>query len=176
MNAADADSVPRQMRGAYEAVVALTDAFCAAHLDAEYAALARKMAATLARARPSPLARGGAKSWAAGIVYHLGQINWMFDAGSPGWIPAKRLVELLGVSGTTALRRAREIRERLRTDDPYDVRWFLPSRPEAWMLERDGIAFDARLLAREAQEEMFRLGLIPFVPDAPAVPPAPHPN
>jgi hypothetical protein len=38
--------------------VALTDAFCREHLDAECEALCRKLAAALARKRPPALARG----------------------------------------------------------------------------------------------------------------------
>jgi hypothetical protein len=39
-------------------VVAVTDVVCLEHLDAEYAALCVKLAARLARKRPSPLASG----------------------------------------------------------------------------------------------------------------------
>ena len=35
----------------------------------------------------------------------------------------------------------------------------------AWMVEVDGIPMDARALPREIQEEAFRLGLIPFLPE-----------
>jgi len=44
------------MQATYDAVVALTDAFCRDHLNEEYRDLARAMAATLCRKRPSPLA------------------------------------------------------------------------------------------------------------------------
>jgi hypothetical protein len=45
------------------ALVALTDAFCRAHLDEEYAQLARQVTAALCRKRPSPLATGNLKTW-----------------------------------------------------------------------------------------------------------------
>ncbi len=73
------ETVPQQMRPAFEAIVALTDTFCKEHLTEEYAALCRKLAAALARKRPSPLASGNPKTWAAGIVYALGSINFLFD-------------------------------------------------------------------------------------------------
>ena len=46
------------MQATYDAVVALTDAFCRDHLNEEYRDLARAMAAALCRKRPSPLASG----------------------------------------------------------------------------------------------------------------------
>jgi hypothetical protein len=64
--------VPAAMRGAYEAIVAITDAFCREYLNEEYAMLAREMAAALARKRPSPIGNNRPRSWAAGILYALG--------------------------------------------------------------------------------------------------------
>ena len=43
-------SVPKAMRPTFEAVVALTDAVCAQHLDDDYARLARGIAAALCAA------------------------------------------------------------------------------------------------------------------------------
>jgi hypothetical protein len=50
------------------AVIALTDAFCAEHLSAGHAALCRRIVARLAARTPSPLTRGHAETWAAGVV------------------------------------------------------------------------------------------------------------
>jgi hypothetical protein len=65
-------SVPKTMQATWEAIVALTDAFCDQHLNAEYHELARDMAAALARKRPSPLASDQPRTWACGIIYALG--------------------------------------------------------------------------------------------------------
>ena len=48
--------IPKPMQATYDAVVALTDAFCRDHLIDEYRDLARAMTAALCRKRPSPLA------------------------------------------------------------------------------------------------------------------------
>src|SRR3990172_4803149 len=50
--------LPEALRHDAEEIFKLTDPFCAEHLDAEYAELVRALIATLARKRPSPLARG----------------------------------------------------------------------------------------------------------------------
>ncbi|AOJ04493.1 hypothetical protein WS70_21980 [Burkholderia mayonis] len=48
-------------------------------------------------------------------------------------------------------------------------RWSLPSQlarsPLAWIIEIDGLIVDARRIPRNLQEDAFRQGVIPFVPD-----------
>ena len=56
--------VPKSARPAYEAIIALTDAFCRDHLNNEYRELAHDVAAALCRKRPSPVTSGQARSWA----------------------------------------------------------------------------------------------------------------
>ena len=75
-------SIPKAMQPTYEAVVRLTDAFCGQHLNDEYRDLARAMAAALCRKRPSPLASGQPRTWACGIIYELGQVNFLSDPAS----------------------------------------------------------------------------------------------
>ena len=50
--------VPNALRSVFEEVIGITDAVCLAILDEEYADLARRAAAKLARKRPSPLLSG----------------------------------------------------------------------------------------------------------------------
>lgn len=57
----------------------MTDAFCREFLNDEYAELCRKLAAALARKRPSPLLRGKPKTWACGIVRTIGWVNYLDD-------------------------------------------------------------------------------------------------
>jgi hypothetical protein len=61
------------MRPVVEEITAITDEFCAEHLDDEYAQLCRRLSAKLARKRPSPLARGDRLIWAAGVVHVIGR-------------------------------------------------------------------------------------------------------
>jgi hypothetical protein len=55
--------VPKTVRPVAEEIVAITDAVCLAVLDGEYADLARRAVAKLARKRPSPLLRGRRTGW-----------------------------------------------------------------------------------------------------------------
>ena len=48
------ERAPKPMQETFNAIVTLTDAFCRAHLDEEYAQLARHATAALCRKRPRP--------------------------------------------------------------------------------------------------------------------------
>lgn len=80
---------------------------------------------------------------------------------------ATDLCEKIGVSQSTATNKSREIWNRLNLMQ-MDPEWYLPSRldenPLAWMIEVNGLIVDVRMLPRELQEEVYRMGLIPYVP------------
>ncbi len=160
-------SVPEAMQPRYLEIVALTDALCQEKLNAEYAALCREMAATLARKRPSPLANGQVKTWACGIVYTIGFVNFLFDKTQTPHMRADELCTWFGVAATTGGNKSRQIRDMLKITQ-LDVKWTLPSmvdqNPLAWMVSVNGFIVDARSLPRPLQEEAYRKGLIPYVP------------
>jgi hypothetical protein len=91
------------LRPLYEEIIGLTDDVCHRHLTEEYALLAREMAATLARKRPSPLNSGRPATWACGIVYALGTVNFLFDKSQTPYVPAKELCAHFGVSASARL-------------------------------------------------------------------------
>lgn len=167
MSQAEPYRVPRAMRARYEAITGITDRFCEENLNAEYTELSRKLTAALSRKRPSPLATGRERSWAAGIVYALGQINFLFDKDSEPYLSGGDLCAGIGVSRGTASRYAAEIRDRLGLWH-FHPEWCLgdltAESPLRWLVEVNGLVVDARVLPQELQEEAFRLGLIPFVP------------
>lgn len=167
MSAEDKYSVPRKMRYRHEAIVGITDEFCHEHLNEEYANLSRKMATVLSRKRPSPLESGQTRSWAAGIVYALGRVNFLSDDSRKPYMTMSELCEKIGVSQSNASSKSREIWKRLDLMQLHPD-WCLPSRlkenPLAWIIEVNGLPVDARMMPREVQEEAYRLGLIPYVP------------
>jgi hypothetical protein len=162
--------VPKQLQPTYEQIIALTDAFCTEHLNEEYALLSRQLAAALSRKRPSPLLRGKVATWACGIVYALGSVNFLSDRASEPFMRMDNLCALMGVSKSTGANKAAEIRKLF---DMYqlDPNWTLPSRidqnPMAWMITVNGFIIDARHAPPEIQEEAYRKGLIPYLPGLP---------
>jgi len=111
---------------AYRAIVRLTDEVCARHLNAEYADLARRQTATLARKRPSPLLRGKPEIWACGILYALGTVNFPFDKSQSPHMRADDLCAAFGVSLSSGSNKARLIRDTLKMMQ-MDPRWCLSS-------------------------------------------------
>jgi hypothetical protein len=160
-------SVPKKMLSTYEKIVALTDDVCNRHLDAEYRDLARAMAGALCRKRPSPLTSGQPRTWACGIVYVLGRINFLSDGSFPPHMTTADLCAAFQVSGSTAHAKARVIEETLGAG-PMDPTWTLPSlaenNPLMWMVEVNGVLVDLRDMPREIQEIAFAKGLIPYIP------------
>jgi len=160
--------VPKNMQPRYDEIVGLMDAFCQEHLNDEYAALCRKMAAKLGRKRPSPLERGQARVWAGAILYTIGRINFLFDKSQEPYMEARQLCQLIGVSQNSASAKATEIM-RMFGLMQMDPKWTLPSKLGdnllAWLISVDGFVFDARTAPRRIQEEAYRLGLIPYIPE-----------
>jgi hypothetical protein len=155
------------MQPTYASVVKLTDAFCRQHLNDEYAALCRWLAAALARKRPSPLLRGQLEIWACAIVYALGTVNFLFDRTQTPYLSAEELCGLFGISKSSGANKARQIREMLHMSQ-FDATWLLPSlmeeSPIPWMIEVNGFIVDARSLPREIQELAYQKKLIPYIP------------
>jgi len=140
------------------------DGFCATHLDEEYARLGRKMAAKLARKRPSPLLRGDLRIWAASIVYAVGQVNFLTDPDQTPHMTADQFSEASCVPKSTLASKARFIRDALNTgqfDPEFCRRDLLARNPPAWLIEVDGLIVDARMLPPALQAEARRRGLIP---------------
>jgi hypothetical protein len=105
--------IPRALRPRVAEILAITDECCGARLDREYAELASELVARLARRRPSPLARGDARIWAAGALYALGQINFLFDRSQQPHLTADQLAGQVGVVKTTMANKATTIRTTL---------------------------------------------------------------
>ena len=160
-------SVPRRMLPSCEKIVALTDDVCDRYLNQEYRELARTMTAALCRKRPSPVASGQPRTWAAGIVYALGRVNFLSDKSSYPHMTTVDLCTAFGVSESTVHSKARAIEEALAIG-PLDLRWMLPSlaeqNPLTWMAEINGLLVDLRYMPREIQEVAFAKGMIPHIP------------
>jgi hypothetical protein len=145
--------VPKALRGRVEKIFEVTDAFCAAHLDEEYAALCRRLVAKLARKRPSPLLRGDLQVWAASALYAVGANNFLFDPTETPHLSADQLSQLLSVPKGTMAGKAKRIRDALEIGGPMDVefcrRELFEDHPLAWLVGVNGMIVDARSLPAE---------------------------
>jgi hypothetical protein len=160
------EGIPARHADRHREIVALADAFCEGHLNAEYKQLCQKMAVAVCQKR-WPVLRGKSSGWAAGIVYALGRVNFLTDPGQTPHMTAEQIAEGFGVSPATMMGKAKAIREGLDLM-PFHPDWCLPSKlednPLVWMLEVNGFLMDIRSAPREAQEEAYGRGLIPYIP------------
>ena len=160
-------SVPKTMQEKYNELATIIEPYCDNYLSDEYKTLCIHALEKLCRKRPSPLTSGTARTWAAGIIYSIGQNNFIFDRSQSIHMTASELVEPLGVAKTTAASKAAEIRKMLKIDH-FNSEWVLASdiekNPMLWLVEVNGLVVDARRLPLEVQIECVQRGLIPFVP------------
>jgi hypothetical protein len=161
------DTVPKIVKPRFDEIVGLVEEVCRAHLTEEYAAVTRELAVALARKRPSPLLRGQSRTWACGITYTIGSVNFLFDPAQQPHLRGADLCVLFDVSQSAGTAKSRDIM-RLFDIVPLDPRWSLPSRladnPMVWMIQVNGVIVDMRMMPRALQERAYELGLIPFVP------------
>lgn len=162
-----AEQVPTALQGKYDEIIALTDQFCLQHLDEEYQAVCQRMTAKLCRKRPSPVSTGKANTWACGIVYSVGRVNFLFDKSQTPYMRADELCQHFGLSPKTGSAKSTAIMTLLDSGQA-DPNWTLPSKmaanPVAWLIQVNGLIVDARYVPRDVQEEAFRRGLIPYLP------------
>ena len=167
--------VPVTLRPAVGAIVAVTDSFCEERLDGEFGELCRRLIGRLARERPSPLERGDARIWAAGTIYVVGSLNFLFDRSQLPHLSTDEIAAGLGVAKSSMANKAARIRKLL------ELSWFEPDlmrnsllerHPLTWLVEVNSIPVDARWLPQELQDEARQLGLIPDLDPHPAASPS----
>ncbi|MFH1717697.1 MAG: DUF6398 domain-containing protein [Planctomycetota bacterium] len=151
---------------AADKIVELTNAFCLNHLNEDYRDLCEVMIAALLDI-DVPLEKGRPAGWAGGIVYALGRVNFLQDPDQSPHMSSAQIAEGFGVSQQAMQSKWRIIRDELDLV-PFHPGWCTPemlkNNPLVWMLEVDGFIVDIRSAPREAQEEAYRLGLIPYIP------------
>lgn len=170
------ENVPKGMSNTFDEIAALTDEFSQAYLNDEYGQVIRYAIAALCRKRPSPLAKGQARTWACGIIHAVGMVNFLHDKSQDPHLPASEIYQIFGVSASTGQAKSKLVRDTLKMSQ-LDAHWMLPSRveksPIAWMISYNGYILDARSLPRDIQEVAYEKGLIPYVPGVPGAPERP---
>ncbi len=151
--------VPKDMQVRFDEITQLTDAFSQAYLNDEYRDICRQLT----------LSQGKANTWACAIIHAVGTVNFLFDASQKPYVPASQIWGYFGLSSSTMQAKSKQIRDLL---DMYQMApdWTLPSmvdqNPLIWMVQVNGLIVDVRHMPRDIQEEAFRKGLIPYIPDA----------
>jgi len=160
------DTFPAELHEALNDILNLTDSFCDMHLNEDYKQLCEDMVIELLLF-DVPIDKGQSASWASGIVHAVGWVNFLQDRTQSPHMSSAQIAEGFGVSQGTMMAKSKTIRDELDLM-PFDPDWCLPAlledNPLVWMLKVNGFIMDIRMAPREAQEEAYRLGLIPFIP------------
>ncbi|MEN0110294.1 MAG: DUF6398 domain-containing protein [Planctomycetota bacterium] len=164
------EQIETPFRDRFSAILEPIDLVCDEHLGAlaeEYRATCQLLAAACCQ-EGTPVVEGHARaeSWAAGILWTVGWVNFLSDAQSEPHLSAKQAAAAFGVSVATMEAKCRDIRRGLDVR-PCDMRWTLPTlaraNPLIWLIESPTAAVDARTLPLEAQQALVEARLIPFV-------------
>jgi len=116
----DFSSIPKATRDWFMAISKMTDAFCNERLDEDYAGLCRYVAGKLARKRDNKISRGKREIWAAGIIYAVGQMNFLFDKSFEPYQSADDICQYFGTSKSTTSQKAKLIWDLIGMDDYWD--------------------------------------------------------
>jgi hypothetical protein len=161
------EEVPPKFRKIYLEIVSQTDEFCNERLDTEYQELCRDLAVCLCQ-HGSPVTRGKPTSWASGIVYTIGWVNFFSDPHTEPYVRSEEIAEWFGVSTGTMQSKSKAIREGMQImsfDPEFTHSSLLDNNPLVWMVElTNGMIIDIRYAPREAQVTAYEHGLIPYLP------------
>jgi hypothetical protein len=151
----------------YEEIKKLIKECTSKFLNNEYEEIACKALDKLSRKRNVPFVSGKENTWACGIVYAIGQANFLFDKSSKPYIPASELADSFGVAKSTAGNKANEISKMLKINYS-NHEWILPSSMDddlmIWMFDINGFYMDIRNCPIEVQIKAYNEGKIPYVP------------
>jgi Domain of unknown function (DUF6398) len=96
--------------------------------------------------------------WAAGVVYAIGEVNFLFDRAQP---PHAIADELTMANKAGVIRKAVDMTP---FDPGFCRREIVESNPLNWLLQVNGIILDARSLPTHIQRQAAAMGLLPDVP------------
>jgi hypothetical protein len=136
-------------------LIQLTKKFCDEKLNAEYAALARKLIQKLGRKRDVPFATGQAVVWAAAIIHALGSINFLFDKSFEPYLSVDDINSFFGTKKTTIGNKSREIKNLLNIgywDNEFSTRHMKNSNPFADLVMFDDFITPVSSFPEEVQE------------------------
>lgn len=95
-------------------LIQMTNKFCKAHINDEYAGLCQRLIEKMARSRAVPIINGRIEIWAATVVYTVGSINFLFDKNSQPHASMESLFGYFAVSKNAIEQKSRMIREILK--------------------------------------------------------------
>ena len=94
-------------------LIELVSNFGDEYLDDEYKMLSIKLVEKLGRKREVPFKRGKIENWASGIIYAIGQLNFLFDDSFFPYATPEDICDYFNTKKSTASNKAHDIRKLL---------------------------------------------------------------
>ncbi len=115
----------QQLKEREQIIVEMADAFCRERLDEECAELVTNLIRKLGRKRNNPFQTGRPEIWAAGAVYTICSINFLFAKGARLYCPSSAISEHFGTSSSTLSQKSKTIRDLLKISKYFDEEFSL---------------------------------------------------
>ncbi|MCU0444484.1 MAG: DUF6398 domain-containing protein [Microscillaceae bacterium] len=97
-------------------LIKLTDSFCEAELNAEYAQLCQKVIKKLGRKKTVPFLTGQKPIWAAAVVHAICSANFAFDKSQTPHTSVDEINTFFNTKKSTVSSKSAEIRKMLKID------------------------------------------------------------
>ena len=97
---AEIEEVSEEFQHVFQELVSLMDKFCSEYLNEEYKHVCHDMAMSICQP-DSPVKRGKRASWACGIVYTAGWVNFLADPSQQPHVRSEDIAKWFGVSVAT---------------------------------------------------------------------------
>jgi len=137
-------------------LINLTTEFCEQHLDDEYEQLCEKLIRKMSRKRNVPYLSGRIEIWAAGVIYALGQINFLFDRSFEPYATPDDICYHFGTNKSTTSQKAKVIRDMFKMtywDDEFSTERNKENSPFAKLMMINGLIVPIDIFESESQEE-----------------------
>jgi hypothetical protein len=137
-------------------LISLTAEFCEQHLGDEYEQLCEKLIRKMSRKRNVPYLSGRIEVWAAGVIYALGQINFLFDRSFEPYATHDDICNHFGTNKSTTSQKAKLIRDMFKMrygNDEFLTERNKKDKPFGKSMMINGLILPIDLLESESHEE-----------------------
>jgi len=137
-------------------LISLTTEFCEQHLGDEYEQLCEKLIRKMSRKRNVPYLSGRIEVWAAGVIYALGQINFLFDRSFEPYATHDDICDHFGTNKSTTSQKAKLIRDMFKMrygNDEFLTERNKKDKPFGKSMMINGLILPIDLLESESHEE-----------------------
>lgn len=136
-------------------LIGMTAGFCDTYLDEEYKELCEKLIRKMSRKRQVPFLSGQMKNWAAGVVYAIGSINFLFDKSFEPYVSVTGICDYFGTKKSTTSQKSKDIQTLFKLsyfDDDFSTSHMQEKNPFKNLVMVNGLIIPKEALPPELQE------------------------